>query len=262
MQKIILLSLLVLACSRLNEVEFGKDLYFDINNNKFEFTSQTSGALFVSAKMRVYNLVELHVSDGSSSESHSINKNGAGTIMFLNKGRTYKIELRYYRSSSKNGTVWINPSTNEVKVDLNKIYKWKYDYDGMFYYRDLNLTYSIDNAEKNVKFIFEYKNEIGGQKVNNPFEICHGNECKKDISTYDFIKGESYKIYVRGTAQYFPSFSFRDIDKPDEEDEGEDTDSDIDPETDSDTDDHSDKRNYSYYLSLNLWIISLILLFL
>ena len=116
MQKIFLLSLLVLACSRLNEVEFGKDLYFDINNNKFEFTSQTSGALFVSAKMRVYNLVELHVSDGSSSESHSIDKNGAGTIMFLNKGRTYKIELRYYRSSSKNGTVWINPSTNEVKV--------------------------------------------------------------------------------------------------------------------------------------------------
>ena len=268
MQKIILLSLLIFAFSKLNEVEFNKDLYFDINNNIFEFTSQTSGSLFVSVKFKADGLLNMKLTCGIKSTNIGVGKNGAGTIVDLDVGMNVKIELVYSKSSNKNGTIWINPSTNEIKVDLNKIYKWKFDHNEWIYNRDMNLTYFIDNAEKDVKFIFEYKNEIEGQKVNNPFEICHGSECKKDITTYDFVKGESYKIYVRSTKALFPSFSFHDIDKKDDEDEGEDTDSDIDPDTDSDSDDHSDsddpsdKGNYSYYVSLNLWIISLILLFL
>jgi len=249
MQKFYFLSLLILACSRLNEVEFNKDLNFDINNNIFEFTGQTSGSLFIAVKFSVGNLVRLnvsYVSSGKYSEESSVEKNGLGVIVDLNKGANVKLEFKYSKSSNEKGTVWMNPSTNIIKVDLNKIYKWKFDISKWIYNRDMNLTYSIENAEKNVKFIFEYKNEIEGQKVNNPFEVCHGSECKTDITTYDFVKGESYKIYVRGTKYLFPSFSFHDINIPDQD-------------TDSG---NTDSGNYSYYLSLNLWIISLILLLL
>ena len=140
MQKIFFLSLLILACSRLNEVEFNKDLYFDINNNIFEFTSRTTGTLFISVKFRVGNLVRLKVSYGINSEEMSVEKNGLGVIVDLNKGDEVKLEFKYSKSSNKNGTVWINPSTNEIKVDLNKIYKWKFDVSKLIYNRDMNLT--------------------------------------------------------------------------------------------------------------------------
>ena len=36
-----------------------------------------------------------------------------------------------------------------------------------------------------------------GSTVQNPFEVCHGTDCKSSLSTYDFEEGESYKIYVK-----------------------------------------------------------------
>ena len=140
MQKIFFLSLLILACSRLNEVEFNKDLYFDINNNVFEFTSQTTGTLFISVKFRVGYLVRLYIKAGLTSQEVPVYSNGAGYIVDLNKGDDVKLEFKYSKSSNKNGTVWINPSTNEIKVDLNKIYKWKFDVSKWIYNRDMNLT--------------------------------------------------------------------------------------------------------------------------
>ena len=132
-----------------------------------------------------------------------------------------------------------------------------------------SMIFSIDNAERDVTFIFKYN-----EKAKNPFEICHGEECQKDITTYDFKKGESYKIYARS----FPAFSFHDIDKKDgdetdqtdqtdqtDSDSTDQTDSDSTDQTDSDSTDHidsdtTDGKNYSYYLSLNLWAIFILLL--
>ena len=36
-----------------------------------------------------------------------------------------------------------------------------------------------------------------GSPVQNPFEVCHGTDCKSSLRTYDFEEGESYKIYVK-----------------------------------------------------------------
>ena len=33
--------------------------------------------------------------------------------------------------------------------------------------------------------------------VSNPFEVCHGNDCEKNVEEYDFEKGQSYTIYVK-----------------------------------------------------------------
>ena len=108
------------------------------------------------------------------------------------------------------------------------------------------------------------------EKAQNPFEICHGEECIKNITTYDFKKGESYKIYARIYKYILPAFSFHDIDKKDgdetdQTDQTDQTDSDSTDQTDSDSTDHTDSdttdgKNYSYYLSLNLLAISILLL--
>jgi len=56
--------------------------------------------------------------------------------------------------------------------------------------------------------------------VSNPFEVCHGNDCEKNVEEYDFEKGQSYTIYVKTEKlvdtkldyEYYvmPSFSFAD----------------------------------------------------
>ena len=76
MQKIILLSLFILTCSKLNAIEFDKEIPFDRNNNEFEFTTQSDGALFVSITFQVSNILSLQFSDGYSSTSNSIDKPG------------------------------------------------------------------------------------------------------------------------------------------------------------------------------------------
>ena len=104
--------------------------------------------------------------------------------------------------------------------------------------------------------LFKYINQTeshGDIEIPNPFEVCHGEECKGNITTYDFEPGESYKIYVNANkvqierSDYYilPSFKFHDINKKDDEES----------DTDSDFGD-------SFSLRLNFWFISLILLIL
>ena len=50
------------------------------------------------------------------------------------------LSMTVYKPSGRFGSVHINPSTNEIKVDLNKIYKWKFDVSKWIYNRDMNLT--------------------------------------------------------------------------------------------------------------------------
>jgi len=282
MQKIILLSLFILTCSKLNTIEFDKEIPFDKdNNNVFEFTTQADGALFVSVTFPVSNLLYAKFHDGDRESISNVDKPGMGEIFSFGSGKTCKLLLEYSdQSSNEKGTIWMHLSTDEIKVDLNETYEWKYDYNGILL-NNYPMIFSIDNAERDVTFIFKYN-----QKAKNPFEVCHGEECQKDITTYDFKKGESYKIYARS----FPSFSFHDIDKEDESDSTDQTDSDSTDHTDSDSTDqtdsdstdqtdstdhtdsdstdhtdsdstdHSDGNNYSFYLSLNLLAISILLL--
>lgn len=139
----------------------------------------------------------------------------------------------------------MHPSTDEIKVDLNETYEWKYDVT-KFVFQNYQIVYSIDNAERDVTFVFIYKDTISGETVKNPFKVCHGEECQEDITTYDFKKGESYKIYTTVYDSILPSFSFHDIDKKDDDE----TDSDGTDHSDSDSTDHTDSdttdgKNYS-----------------
>ena len=259
MQKIILLSLFILTFSKLNAVEFDKEIPFDRNNNEFEFPTQSDGSLFLSITFPASGILSLQFGGCGSATSSRIDGPGEGVILSFRSEMTCKLVLYYGGDPSSNvtGTIWMHLSTDEIKVDLNETYETKFDFNGLFDTND-SMIFSIDNAERDVTFIFKYK-----ENAQNPFEICHGEECIKNITTYDFKKGESYKIYARS----FPAFSFHDIDKKDDDetDSTDQTDSDSTDQTDSDSTDHTDSdttdgKNYSYYLSLNLWAIFILLL--
>ena len=119
----------------------------------------------------------------------------------------------------------MNPSTVEIKVDLNKKYEWKYDFSGAI---DLEsqyeLIYSIDKAEKDMILQFKYKENIyipyyyiGDIHANNPLKICPGGGFCSVGRTYKICKGESYKIYITTQhvsvpykyVHYLPSFSIQ-----------------------------------------------------
>ena len=61
-------------------------------------------------------------------------------------------------------------------------------------------------------------------EIENPFIICNGENCQEDITTFNFVEGNSYKIYVKiqtitnvdGEKHYIiPGFSFGKQPEPD-----------------------------------------------
>ena len=102
--------------------------------------------------------------------AYYLKKPGLGIIENFRKGIFYN--LTFVIDSNAKGTIWLNPSWNELKVDLNKIYEWKI-YSRSLYAIESNLTYVIDNADKNVKVKFTYNNNGEIYKPKNPFTVCH-----------------------------------------------------------------------------------------
>ena len=232
MKKLLIISLFVLISSKNTAIEFGKEVEFDKSNKEFEFSGQPD-TFFIHA---VYSdSLTLKLSWGGSSTSSSSNKGGVGLISTQENPAVYKIELE--PGSDAKGKLWVNPSKNELVLDMNKKVEWKFDIDNENKGAEANLTYVINKAEKDAKFVFTFNNEINQIKVPNPFIVCHGTECQDNVSTYELKKGESYKINVKytkiGNNYVFPSFSF-----------GE-----------------EEKKSSAFGLMLNIWIIYLLLIF-
>lgn len=47
MKSLVLISLLVLICSKNSVIEYGKEYTFDKSNNQFEFTAEQDGLAFI-----------------------------------------------------------------------------------------------------------------------------------------------------------------------------------------------------------------------
>ena len=201
MNKLILISLLIFVASKNFAIEYGQEVSFDKNNNIFQFYSGNSDAVFIYVLFESSDKLHFKMSNGAgSSLTVDIKSPGDKFISSLRKGYTYTIELDYYNpNSDAKGLIWVNPSNNEIKVNLTKKYEWKFDYAEISG-AETKLIYAIDNSEKNVTFNFKFNSKMkldDGSTVQNPFEVCHGTDCKNSVSTYDFEEGESYKIYVK-----------------------------------------------------------------
>lgn len=235
MKRLIIISLFILISSKLDVVEYGKELPFE-NGKNFYFTAEKDETIFIKMLYDGPNKVNYKVEYSGEIKGY-FSKPGHVIIQEVLKGTYFNVSFN--SDTNEKGTILINPSWNELKVDLNKMYQWTIGYSGL-HKLESNLIYAIDKADKKVTFKFTYdkksKNELP-----NPFRVCHGEDCKDNVETYDFEQGQSYKIYVKtvkikdGTLDvyYFPSFKFGDI---------------------------KGDWSYSFNLRTNLWIISLLLL--
>ena len=101
--------------------EFGKDIPFDQNNNNsFEFKFPEDGSLFIQVEFRKRSILTLLVEsfNESVSESSNINPPGKTTVIPFKKGIFVIIRLYYKSSSNEKGTIWMFPSTSEIKLFL------------------------------------------------------------------------------------------------------------------------------------------------
>ena len=168
------------------------------------------------------------------------------------------------------GTFIMHTIKNEIKIKLRNKYGDLYHplYDTDFMHKDLiipdisYITYSVPNLERDVTVTFDYNGNCGPVTIDeNPFKVCNSNDCKENIETYDFKKGESYAIMVKlqklkssESSSYYvmPGYTFYDIDYS-----GIDSDDDI--IVDDIDDDESNASNFNK-IRINLFFISLILL--
>ena len=226
MKKILLLYLLIITISLKNAVEFGKEITFSRNNNNlFEFTFNQYGFLFVQIDFPKNNLLELKVESKYFEQLIQVTKPGISAVIPFDLNIPVKIILSYINPSDEKGIIWMNPSTVEIKVDLNKKYEWKYDFSGEINrFSHHELIYSIDKAEKDMILQFKYNENIyipsyysGYIPTDNPLKICHLEKCNINILTYKIHRGESYKIYIsnqeflyaNNSIYYLPSFSIQ-----------------------------------------------------
>lgn len=239
MIKIILLIFIfsIATSKELTSQKFGEDIAFDKNNKEFDFLYEGEGTdtLIIFVEYNSNELQYIHtVEDSQSSLTITLDKPGEGfTFSVYNSNPKHHIKLDNIPSNGK-GKLWINPLKNKISIDLNENKK----YGKMFYIVEEHsnnplspLTFEINNASKDATFKFEYeaKNQelisYTTEDLKNPYEICHGEECKEIDSTYDFKKGESYTIKVNfqevvvddTTKVYIlPGFSFNDKDYKEE----------------------------------------------
>ena len=109
------------------------------------------------------------------------------------KGIIYKIELRYRKDWNEKGIILMYPSTKEIKVDIYKTSQFKYNIREAFGGKSqtYQLTYSLDNAEKDTKLKFKYNDNFiyeADKIATNPLKICHKGECNSNITTHDIKK--------------------------------------------------------------------------
>ena len=227
MKFFIYISLLIISLSKINIVEYGKEIPFDINNNEFQLAFNEEGALLISITFDTPDILNLNLFFKDTEYKYQIDPPGFGTLMPYKPDYTNRIILEYLSPSNAEGTIKFLPTTEEIPIKLNQTYQWKYNIISyLFEQTTYQLVYSINKSEKDAILKFKYDNNFKVENKTiapNPSKICHGDICENSITTYNITKGESYKIYITINftnetesfgpspilnAYYLPSFSF------------------------------------------------------
>ena len=116
MKKFIYISLLIITISKINLVEFGKEIPFDINNNEFELNFQESGALFVSVTFGTSDILNLNIFCKGLTLKKPVTAGGFGTVILFVPNYTNKIILEYSSPSDEKGTILILSTSYEVDI--------------------------------------------------------------------------------------------------------------------------------------------------
>ena len=160
------------------------------------------------------------------------------------------------------GTIWVHPIKNTIQADIAKN---KYEIGNLLESDESTppIVYSVSNLENDTEINFAYSKgnvTINDKKfyLSNPFEVCLGNDCKKNIKSYKFLKGNNYEIRTKFEEfdsdnkkyYYMASFSFGQDVQP-----GPDPDPAPEPETDKET----DTTGNACHLTMTMRLIFLLL---
>lgn len=231
LKAILLIPLLSFALSKDTQLEYGVKTKFSPSNNNFKFSyNGEEDELLVYIEYNGLDLEYQHKENSNFRLSRTINTPGEAFFVTADNGLN-EITFNYEEATNKNGgTIWINPLKNILNVDLSKKYSKNIFLLDEVYYEEKEvspLTFAINNASKTVQFKFEFEKTIkvpyeGTYEVSNPFIVCHEQECKNEVISFEFKKGESYLIKINiqkvtnpkdEDEKYYaiPKFSFADI---------------------------------------------------
>ena len=121
MKETIIIYLLIIIFSQKNATEiFDKEIIFDKNNNQvFKTTFSEDGSLFIRVDFNIANLLYINVNSPMDYYNTIIEPPGLQTVIPFKKDENIVISLKYKSSSNEKGIIWMHPSTQEIKVDLN-----------------------------------------------------------------------------------------------------------------------------------------------
>ncbi len=244
-------------------VELGTNYTFDQDNNEFKlnYKGKSNDGLLAYVEYESGTFCSLSMVYEFLDFEFEMLSNYAVLFFQDSPKNSYTIQFGFSEGDIINGTFKIYSFQDELKIKLKNKYgninlpllkktSKKYDIPK-------KLTFSINNLDRDVTVKFDYNPEIyyffKTYDLNNPFEVCIKNDCKNNITSYDFKKDNSYKIKVNmflleeesNFIYAIPGFEFYDINY-----EGIDSPDDID----------YDKDNYYRGLKLKNLMIFLMLL--
>lgn len=230
MKTIIFIVLLIIASPKIEE-QFGKEIPFSFPGTSFDLTFPENGVLFISIKFATSKALRLSLKFKNHDKEVIVESPGYAAAIPYEKYYNNKIVLEYESISYSNekGIFWMNPSSDEIKVNLSEIYEWKYDFQRSYATDELNtakhyvellktspLLYTIDDAEKDVILEFDYNDKFiveDNLTITNPMMIWDKDGIRSELTTYEIKKGDSLKIYMSIICTpkktcYLPSFKF------------------------------------------------------
>ena len=153
----------------------------------------------------------------------NIIKPGGGAVLGIKKDLCY-LNLTEIGSTGKlKGKIWIYPLLSELKINLAKNFQKDYTIWTNDNAVDA-LVLTNEKLDKDIKLKFDYADSykddnVGKQKLKNPFTVCHGDDCQNNVTAYTFKKNEDYKIKVNfekktvggfeGDLYFLPQFSIK-----------------------------------------------------
>ena len=187
-----------------SNLEYGVDIPFKIDTYyttiNFNYEGSLEDPIIIYVQPDYDDLVFVYHPESARYSTMVLPKKGDGLIVKANSN-DIDIQFHYLNRTTGTGKFWINPSKNELKIDLSKKYGKMIPILGNYFDAENAITYDISNLKRDYTIIFKYQKEMkinyNYYNVSNPFVVCRKNECKENITIYNFTKGESYKIILK-----------------------------------------------------------------
>ena len=214
---LIYLTLSFILSKTIPTLNLNEETEFNEDNNEFNFNVNIMPPFYIYVKHE-YECVRLNITNSGSQVPHSLDILNPGDY-YIESYTIQKINLiflpKYEKiNKPKKGKISIHAIGNSINSQ-SKIYSY-FPRLTLSTYKD-SLTYNINIQDADVTFQFEYnpimKTDIYEYKLKNPFQVCdEKNDCDEYISSYNFKKGHSYKIFVNYESKYsnyfLPAYAF------------------------------------------------------